>query len=167
LGGEGEGRRVEELVEALERGELSHSRLEKVLGNANEAALVRRLWLEKSLGVSLSSLASTILDFQELYGRNIENPIGAVQLPVGVAGPLRVEGDYARGEFYVPLATSEGALVASVNRGAKAVTLSGGARVKVETTLLNSSTLLRAHSASLAASTTLGVQISGALVMPS
>lgn len=123
--------RLEEIVRALERGEISHSRLERELGNANEAALARRLWLERKLGVSLSSIASTILDFQELYGRNIENPIGAVQLPVGVAGPLRVEGDYARGEFFVPLATSEGALVASVNRGAKAVTMSGGARVKV------------------------------------
>ena len=123
--------RLEEVLERLERGELSLSRLERELGNANLAALVRRLFLERRLGVSLSSVASTILDFEELYGRNIENPIGAVQVPVGVVGPLLVHGEYARGEFYVPLATTEGALVASVNRGVKAVTASGGARVRI------------------------------------
>ncbi len=122
---------IDEVVERIEKGELSFSKLEKELGNANLAALARRLFLEKKLGVSLSSIASTILDFEELYGRNIENAIGAVQVPVGVAGPLRVNGDYAKGEFYIPLATTEGALVASVNRGCKAVTLSGGARVKI------------------------------------
>jgi len=119
---------LEKILEKLERGELSINRLEAELGNANLAALARRLFLERRLGVSLSALASTILDFEELYGRN---PIGAVQVPVGVVGPLRVEGEYARGEFYVPLATTEGALVASVARGAKAVTASGGARVRI------------------------------------
>ena len=123
--------RVEEVAERIARGELKLHEADKVLGNANAAALARRLALEKMLGVSLSSIGSTILDFEELVGRNIENPIGAVQVPVGVAGPLRVLGEYARGDFYVPLATTEGALVASVNRGAKAVTLSGGARARV------------------------------------
>ena len=113
------------------RGEIKLHELDRVLGNSNLAALVRRLALEKMLGVSLSSIGSTILDFEELVGRNIENPIGAVQVPVGIVGPLRVEGEYARGEFYVPLATTEGALVASVNRGVKAVTLSGGARTRI------------------------------------
>ncbi len=122
---------LERVIERIERGDLSLSRLERELGNANLAALVRRVYLERKLGVSLSSIASTILDFEELYGRNIENPIGAVQVPVGIVGPLRVHGDYARGDFYVPLATTEGALVASVARGAKAVTESGGARVKI------------------------------------
>ncbi|MEB3846355.1 MAG: 3-hydroxy-3-methylglutaryl-CoA reductase, partial [Desulfurococcales archaeon] len=119
---------LEEILGKIERGEVSLSRLERVLGNPNLAALVRRVYLERRLGISLSSIASTILDFEELYGRNIENPIGAVQVPVGIVGPLRVEGEYARGEFYVPLATTEGALVASISRGVKAVTLSGGAR---------------------------------------
>lgn len=122
---------LEEKLQMLEAGELSFSRLEEQLGNPNLAALVRRKYLERKLNVNLSALGSTIIDFKELYGRNIENAIGAVQIPVGVAGPLRVEGDYAKGEFYIPLATTEGALVASVNRGAKAVTLSGGARAKV------------------------------------
>jgi len=122
---------VEELVEKIERGEVSLSKLEEVLGNANLAVLVRRRFLERKLGISLPGIASTIIDFEELYGHNIENAIGAIQIPVGIVGPLRVNGEYAKGDFYVPLATTEGALVASVNRGAKAVTASGGAYVKV------------------------------------
>ena len=121
---------IEEVLKRIESGELSISRLEKELP-PNLAALARRAYLERSLGISLSSIASTILDFDELYGRNIENPIGAVQIPVGIVGPLRVNGEYAQGDFYVPLVTTEGALVASVNRGVKAVTESGGATVRI------------------------------------
>ncbi|MCE4612513.1 MAG: hydroxymethylglutaryl-CoA reductase (NADPH) [Desulfurococcales archaeon] len=125
------GQELEEVLDKLRRGEISLSRLESLLGSPNLAALARRRFLEEETGSMLSSIASTILDFEELVGRNIENPIGAVQIPIGVAGPLKVNGDYARGEFFVPLATTEGALVASVNRGVKAVTLSGGAKPKV------------------------------------
>ena len=123
--------RLEEVVQGIIEGRVKLHEADRVLGNANAGALARRLALEKMLGISLSSIGSTILDFEELVGKNIENPIGAVQVPVGVVGPLRVNGDYARGDFYVPMATTEGALVASVNRGAKAVTLSGGARTKI------------------------------------
>ncbi len=123
--------KIDDVIERIERGELNLSKLEKELGSPNLAALARRAYLERKLGITLSSIASTILDFEELYGRNIENPIGAVQIPVGIVGPLRVNGEYAQGDFYVPLATTEGALVASVNRGVKAVTLSGGATVRV------------------------------------
>ncbi len=57
---------------------------------------------------------------------NIENYIGMTQVPTGIVGPLHVKGIFAHGDYYIPLATSEGALVASYNRGAKACTLSGG-----------------------------------------
>ncbi len=67
----------------------------------------------------------TFGDFGTLAG-NIENFIGMTQVPTGVMGPLRVLGTAAKGDFYVPLATSEGALVASYHRGAKATRLSGG-----------------------------------------
>jgi len=122
---------LDKYVDMLERGEISISQLDKVLGNSNLAALVRRRFLEKKVGKVFSAIASTLLDFEELVGKNIENPIGAVQIPLGVAGPLKVNGDHAKGEFYVPLATHEGALVASINRGCKGITLSGGARAKV------------------------------------
>lgn len=60
--------------------------------------------------------------------KNCENMIGATQIPLGIAGPLKVSGNYTEGSFFLPLATTEGALVASVNRGCKAATLSGGVR---------------------------------------
>jgi hydroxymethylglutaryl-CoA reductase (NADPH) len=62
----------------------------------------------------------------EPYEKNIENCIGTVQVPVGLAGPLRVRGTFAAGDFYVPLATTEAALVASYSRGAQAITEAGG-----------------------------------------
>lgn len=57
---------------------------------------------------------------------NIENFTGVAQVPIGIAGPLLVHGEYAKGAFYVPLATTEGTLVASYNRGMKALRESGG-----------------------------------------
>ncbi len=65
-------------------------------------------------------------DLKQLEG-NIENYIGMSMMPIGVIGPLRVVGTAADGDFYVPLATSEGALVASYHRGARACCLAGGA----------------------------------------
>ncbi len=62
----------------------------------------------------------------EKYRGNIENFIGMAQIPVGLSGPLLINGSIAYGEFYVPLATTEGALVASYNRGMKDCRVSGG-----------------------------------------
>lgn len=63
----------------------------------------------------------------ETYARNIEQYIGTVRLPVGIAGPLRLQGLNAQGDFLVPLATTEAALVASYARGAQVITEAGGA----------------------------------------
>ncbi|GAJ76745.1 LOW QUALITY PROTEIN: hydroxymethylglutaryl-CoA reductase [Vibrio sp. JCM 18905] len=63
----------------------------------------------------------------DAYSNNIEHFIGTVNVPVGIAGPLRVNGLYANDDFLVPLATTEAALVASYNRGANLVTAAGGA----------------------------------------
>lgn len=60
------------------------------------------------------------------YGRNIENCIGTVKVPVGLIGPLRVNGLHARGDYPVPLATTEAALVASYHRGACLLGAAGG-----------------------------------------
>lgn len=62
----------------------------------------------------------------ELYENNIENYVGTLKLPVGVAGPLRVNGVWAKGDYYLPLATTEAALVASYHRGALVMTEAGG-----------------------------------------
>jgi hydroxymethylglutaryl-CoA reductase (NADPH) len=63
-----------------------------------------------------------------IFQGNIENYIGLAQIPIGLVGPLRINGIYATGDFYVPLATIEGALIASYNRGAKVISHSGGVR---------------------------------------
>lgn len=62
---------------------------------------------------------------------NVENFTGVAQIPIGMAGPLLVHGEHAKGEFLIPLATTEGTLVASYNRGIKALNLSGGVTVSV------------------------------------
>src|SRR5512136_567826 len=62
---------------------------------------------------------------------NIENFTGVAQVPIGFAGPLRINGEHAQGDFIVPMATTEGTLVASYNRGMKLMNLSGGVKVTV------------------------------------
>ena len=64
----------------------------------------------------------------ERYAANIERYIGTAKIPIGIAGPLRVQGRAARGDFTIPLATTEAALVASYHRGARAITAAGGCR---------------------------------------
>ncbi len=63
---------------------------------------------------------------------NIENFTGVAQIPLGFAGPLKVNGEHAQGEFIIPLATTEGTLVASYNRGMKVLNLSGGVTCTVQ-----------------------------------
>ena len=67
------------------------------------------------------------IDGAAAYAGNIENMIGTVKVPVGVAGPLRVNGLHASGDYLIPLATTEAALVASYSRGAEIITAAGGA----------------------------------------
>jgi hydroxymethylglutaryl-CoA reductase (NADPH) len=86
----------------------------------------RRRAVEESTGVSLPNIGSMTFD-PLAAAKNIENMIGTVQVPLGFVGPLRINGDHATGEFVVPMATTEGALLASVNRGCSVITASGGA----------------------------------------
>jgi len=90
----------------------------------------RRRWAEETMGCSLESVGSTDLVGEQLRG-NIENPIGAAQMPLGLAGPLRIRGEHAEGDYYVPLATTEGALVRSYERGMIVLTRSGGVDVRI------------------------------------
>lgn len=69
---------------------------------------------------------SASLDLAASYGRNIESFIGTVKVPLGVVGPLRINGLNAHGDYYVPLATTEAALVASYGRGAEVTAQAGG-----------------------------------------
>ena len=71
------------------------------------------------------------LEQRDAYARAVENFIGTVKVPVGLAGPLRVNGEHARGDFYIPLATTEAALVASYSRGAQLLSEAGGCAAAV------------------------------------
>ncbi|MGI5965208.1 MAG: hydroxymethylglutaryl-CoA reductase (NADPH) [Candidatus Methanomethylophilaceae archaeon] len=90
----------------------------------------RRAAAEEFSGVSLESISKFCLD-SESASKNIENMIGATQIPLGYAGPVTIKGDFADGRFLVPLATTEGALVASISRGMSVTDASGGVRTKV------------------------------------
>ncbi len=85
----------------------------------------RRQMIEKKTKTSLPTIGTFSLDEKTASAHHCENMIGATQVPLGIAGPLRID----KTEYYIPLATTEGALVASVNRGCRAITDSGGAIV--------------------------------------
>ena len=89
----------------------------------------RRKAVEEYSGAKLERISKFCFDPEEA-SKNIENMIGAIQIPVGFAGPVCINGEYAQGEFLVPMATTEGALVASVSRGMSVITSTGGAGVK-------------------------------------
>jgi hydroxymethylglutaryl-CoA reductase (NADPH) len=90
----------------------------------------RQAFVEEYTGVKLQHLTKFSFD-PALTKGNIENFTGVAQVPIGFAGPLRVNGEHAQGEFLIPLATAEGTLVASYNRGMKVLNLSGGVFVTV------------------------------------
>jgi hydroxymethylglutaryl-CoA reductase (NADPH) len=95
-----------------------------------EAAAARRTFATQQTGATLDHVAHFSQPIDALAG-NVENFIGVAQVPIGLAGPLVVHGEHARGEFYVPLATTEGTLVASYNRGMRLLRESGGIKTTV------------------------------------
>jgi len=99
-------------------------------GYSNHAIAARRRWVEEKTGAALEHVGSFTVPGEQMRG-NIENPVGTIQMPLGVAGPLLVHGEHARGIFYIPLATTEGALVRSYERGMVTLTRSGGAATRL------------------------------------
>jgi hydroxymethylglutaryl-CoA reductase (NADPH) len=90
----------------------------------------RLAFARERTGASLEHVGSYSFDPGILPG-NIENFSGAAQVPIGIAGPLRMNGEHAQGDFYVPMATTEGTLVASYNRGMRLLGECGGAKATV------------------------------------
>ncbi len=90
-----------------------------------EMAEERQRFLKEKTGIDVQHINNFSFDPKIIKG-NCEHFTGVAQIPIGIAGPLLVNGEYAKGEFYVPLATTEGTLVASYNRGMKLIYDSGG-----------------------------------------
>lgn len=95
-----------------------------------EMAKTRRAFLTQKTGQSLQQVGHFSLQPESLPG-NIENFIGVAQVPIGLAGPMLIDGLEANGEFYVPMATTEGTLVASYNRGMRLTNEAGGIKTTV------------------------------------
>lgn len=94
---------------------------------SSEAMHKRQAYIKQLKAVDFPYLAGEkSINNAEIFQGNIEQQIGFTQVPTGIIGPLLIRGTIAQGNFYVPLATTEGALVASYNRGAKATALCGG-----------------------------------------
>ncbi|EHP85556.1 hydroxymethylglutaryl-CoA reductase (NADPH) [Methanotorris formicicus] len=120
----------DEIVEKMIKGEIKPYQLEGMF-DAKKATELRRKFIEKVTNTTFSHIDKYSIDEEMAMKKNIENMIGAIQIPLGFAGPLKINGEYAKGEFYIPLATTEGALVASVNRGCSVITKCGGATVRI------------------------------------
>lgn len=120
-----------EILEKLDSGEIRIFEIEKYTDTANQATDIRRKYIENKTGVDLNHISKYSIDMTDTSKKNIENPIGTVQVPVGVAGPLLIHTEDEEIETYIPLATTEGALLASVNRGCSAIRRSGGCNVAI------------------------------------
>lgn len=97
---------------------------------SDEIIARRQAFIEEKTGACLDHTRRYSFDPQEMSG-NIENIFGVAQVPIGLAGPLLIDGEHARGEFYVPMATIEGTMLASYNRGMKVIRESGGVKTTV------------------------------------
>ncbi|CAL3972464.1 unnamed protein product [Diplocarpon coronariae] len=119
-----------ELVELSLQGKIAGYALEKTLGDTTRAVKIRRSIISRTAATSetTSLLESSQLpyehyDFDRVLGACCENVVGYMPLPLGVAGPIVIDGQ----SFFIPMATTEGVLVASTSRGAKAINAGGGA----------------------------------------
>jgi hydroxymethylglutaryl-CoA reductase (NADPH) len=97
--------------------------LEEEMNNLEEAVKIRRKHIEnKTKKGVLKNVPYKDYPYEDIYKRCCENVIGFIQIPLGIAGPIVMNNK----EYYLPMATTEGTLVASTSRGAKAITKSGG-----------------------------------------
>ncbi len=119
-----------DLADRVRDGDLRLHELE-AHADADTAVAARRVLVEEQSGASLDTVGDYSLSAEQAVETAIENMVGAVQVPLGVAGPVAVHGGAADGDRYLPLATTEGALLASVNRGCSVIDDAGGATARV------------------------------------
>eukprot|EP00056_Hartaetosiga_gracilis_P011290 m.169913 g.169913 ORF g.169913 m.169913 type:complete len:568 (-) comp13484_c3_seq13:221-1924(-) len=146
-----------ELAAMVVNKELSQHKLEKVLQDTERAVNVRRLAIGEALVQegraedAMDDLPHAAFDYKGFYdnifGTNCEAVIGYMPVPVGVVGPLRINGV----DRHVPMATTEGALLASTNRGCRAITESGGTATAILKNGMTRAPLIRVPSAAYGA----------------
>jgi len=106
------------------------SRIPRRADDHSRAAAAERMeFIREAVGARPEHIGRFSMD-PAVFAGNVENFVGVAQVPIGIAGPLLVDGEHARGDFYVPMAT-EGTLVASYNRGMKLLHRAGGVKVTV------------------------------------
>jgi hydroxymethylglutaryl-CoA reductase (NADPH) len=117
----------DEIVQRVEAGKMQAHALEKDLKDCSRAVQVRRMIVVRQTARQnadqvLAGLPQTGLDYGSVLGACCENVVGFVPVPVGIAGPLLLDGM----PVHIPMATTEGCLVASTARGCRALSASGG-----------------------------------------
>ena len=113
----------EAILELLVSGALKDYQLEtKLVDDFTRAVKLRRLFYEQLLDKKLDLIPYEHFDFKKVFGANCETVLGYVPIPLGIVGPLTLNNQ----PIYIPMATTEGCLVASTNRGCKAISVSGG-----------------------------------------
>ena len=98
--------------------------------HSREMASQRASFVTEMTGAKIDTVGSYTIDPAVTQG-NIENFVGTAQVPIGLAGPLTMAGEHAKGDFYIPMATTEGTLVASYSRGMRVISECGGAKTTV------------------------------------
>ncbi|KXN72343.1 hypothetical protein CONCODRAFT_77852 [Conidiobolus coronatus NRRL 28638] len=118
----------EEVISLVHNGKIPAYALEKTLKDFTRAVKIRRILTSNSVAPTSSSLMHSSLpymhyDYSKVVGQCAENVIGYCPIPVGVAGPFKIDDE----TFHIPMATTEGCLIASTSRGCKAISMCGGA----------------------------------------
>ncbi|MCP4481448.1 MAG: hypothetical protein GY817_01280 [bacterium] len=130
----------------LDKAENGYYRIpnDRHLMDAVDIPEARREWLNEK--IKKKGIFKHITNYSiipESIKGNIENFIGTTQMPIGVAGPVKVNGEHAQGIYYVPFATTEGSLVATYQRGMLAITKAGGANVVISKSVLDVSPVFK------------------------
>ncbi|KDE08149.1 hypothetical protein MVLG_01630 [Microbotryum lychnidis-dioicae p1A1 Lamole] len=115
----------EEIIMLVQKGKVAAYALEKLLKDYERSVAIRRALISRASArktLESSDLPYTNFDYSRVMGQCCENVVGFMPIPVGIAGPLRVDGV----AIPIPMATTEGALVASTSRGCKALNVNGG-----------------------------------------
>jgi hydroxymethylglutaryl-CoA reductase (NADPH) len=117
--------KVDDAITAEEKPKVAHIPRDNTDDYSESAIKARQRFVEEYTGAKLEHTSQYSFD-PHITAGNAEHFTGVAQIPLGFAGPITINGEHAQGDFIIPLATTEGTLIASYNRGMKIMNLSGG-----------------------------------------